>query len=107
MGAAVDEVTTYLTENVADNVDLLIEKLTNKSIDLITFTSSSTVKNFKALLPSEKFRDLLDGVTIASIGPITTDTAEESGFEVHITAPTYTIPGLCDAILKHYSEMTR
>jgi uroporphyrinogen III methyltransferase/synthase len=103
MGAEVDEVTTYLTENVADNVDLLIEKLTNKSIDLITFTSSSTVKNFKALLPSEKFRDLLDGVTIASIGPITTDTAEESGFEVHITAPTYTIPGLCDAILKHYS----
>jgi uroporphyrinogen III methyltransferase/synthase len=104
MGAEVDEVTTYLTENVADNVDLLIEQLTNKSIDLITFTSSSTVKNFKALLPSEKFRDLLDGVTIASIGPITTDTARELGFEVHITAPTYTIPGLCDAILKHYAR---
>jgi len=103
MGAEVDEVTTYLTENVADNVDLLIEQLTQKSIDLITFTSSSTVKNFKALLPSEKFRNLLDGVTIASIGPITTDTAEKLGFEVHITAPTYTIPGLCDAILKHYS----
>jgi uroporphyrinogen III methyltransferase/synthase len=103
MGAEVDEVTAYLTENVADNADLLIEQLTQKRIDLITFTSSSTVKNFKTLLPSENIKDLLDGVTIASIGPITTDTAKELGFEVHITAHTYTIPGLCDAIMKHYA----
>jgi uroporphyrinogen III methyltransferase/synthase len=104
MGAEVDEVTAYLTENVADNADLLIEQLTQKRIDLITFTSSSTVKNFKTLLPSENIKDLLDGVTIASIGPITTDTAKELGFEVHITAHTYTIPGLCDAIMKHYAK---
>ena len=103
MGAEVDEVTTYLTEKVADNADRLIEELTNKHIDLVTFTSSSTVKNFKALLPTEKITDLLEGVTIASIGPITTDTATKLGFEVHITAPTYTIPGLCDAIMNHYS----
>ena len=88
MGAEVDEVTTYLTENVADNADLLIGQLTAKRIDLITFTSSSTVKNFKALLPPEHIQDLLEGVTIASIGPITTDTARKLGFEVHITAPT-------------------
>ncbi len=104
MGAEVDEVTTYLTENVADNANLLIEQLTAKRIDLITFTSSSTVKNFKALLPSDNFKDLLDGVTVASIGPITTDTAAESGFEVQITAKSYTIPGLCDAILKYYGS---
>ena len=104
MGAEVHEVTAYLTENVADNADLLIEQLTNKRIDLITFTSSSTVKNFKAMLPSENIKDLLDGVTIASIGPITTDTAKELGFEVDITAHTYTIPGLCDAIMKHYAK---
>ena len=101
MGAEVDEVTTYLTENVADNANLLIEQLTAKRIDLITFTSSSTVKNFKALLPSDNFKDLLDGVTVAGIGPITTDTATDLGFEVQITAKSYTIPGLCDAILKY------
>jgi uroporphyrinogen III methyltransferase/synthase len=104
MGAEVDEVTAYLTEKVADNADQLIEHLADKSIDLITFTSSSTVKNFKALLPPDRFQELLDGVAIASIGPITTDTAIELGFEVDITAPTYTIPGLCDAILKHYAK---
>ena len=103
MGAAVDEVTTYLTEKVVDRTDFLIEQLTAKRIDLITFTSSSTARNFKALLPSDNFKDLLDGVTIASIGPITTDTAAELGFDVHITARTYTIAGLCDAIVKHYS----
>ena len=103
MGAEVDEVTTYLTEKVADQADLLTEALSEKRIDLITFTSSSTVKNFKALLPPDRFNDLIDGVAIASIGPITTDTAIELGFDVRITADTYTIPGLCDVIVKHYS----
>ena len=93
---------TYLTEKVQANAELLIEQLDAKTVDLITFTSSSTVKNFKALLPSKNFKDLIAGVTIASIGPITTDTAAELGFEVQITAESYTIPGLCDAILSYY-----
>ena len=102
MGAEVDEVTAYLTEKVQDNADLLVKQLKENSIDLITFTSSSTVKNFKSLLPPDKFNQLIDGATIASIGPITTDTASELGFKVHITAESYTIPGLCEAILKYY-----
>ncbi|MCP4624191.1 MAG: uroporphyrinogen-III C-methyltransferase [bacterium] len=104
MGAVVDEVTTYLTEKVVEGADLLIEQLTDKRIDLITFTSSSTVRNFNALLPPDNFKDLLDGVTIAGIGPITTDTATELGIDVHITARTYTIAGLCNAIVKHYER---
>jgi uroporphyrinogen III methyltransferase/synthase len=104
MGAVVDEVTTYLTEKVSENADLLIEQLTNKRVDLITFTSSSTVRNFKALLTADNFKDLLDGVVVASIGPITTGTAEELGFEVQITSPIYTIAGLCDAIVKYYAQ---
>ena len=102
MGAEVDEVTAYLTEKVSDNADLLVKQLEDKTIDLITFTSSSTVKNFKSLLPPDKFHQLIDGVTIASIGPITTDTAVQLGFKVDITAESYTIPGLCEVILKYY-----
>jgi uroporphyrinogen III methyltransferase/synthase len=104
MGAAVDEVTTYLTEKVSENADQLIEQLTNKRIDLITFTSSSTVRNFKALLTTDNFKELLDSVVIASIGPITTGTAKELGFEIQITAQTYTIAGLSDAIVKYYTK---
>ena len=102
MGAEVHEITAYLTEKVRDNVDLLVSQLEEKTIDMITFTSSSTVNNFKSLLPPDKFTQLIDGARIASIGPITTDTASESGFKVDITAESYTIPGLCEAILKYY-----
>jgi uroporphyrinogen III methyltransferase/synthase len=69
----------------------------------VTFTSSSTVKNFKTLLPPDTFESLIQNVTFASIGPITTDTAKELGFKVDITAEDFTIPGLCQAILQHYA----
>jgi len=74
-------------------------------VDLVTFTSSSTVSNFMALLPSGRAGDLLYGVTLASIGPITTDTAAALGLEIKITAQTYTIPGLCEAITEFYQTM--
>jgi uroporphyrinogen III methyltransferase/synthase len=102
MGAEVDEVTAYLTEKVSDNADLLVKQLEDNTIDMITFTSSSTVNNFIGLLPPDKFDQLIDGVTIASIGPITTDTAAQMGVKVDITAESYTIPGLCESILKYY-----
>jgi uroporphyrinogen III methyltransferase/synthase len=106
MGATVDEIPAYRTAAVDDDGEQLINQLEEKSIDMITFTSSSTVKNFKALIPSKKFKALLKGVIIASIGPITTDTARELGFDVHITAESYTIPGLCEAILKFYTAIS-
>ncbi len=104
MGAVVDEITAYRTKEVRDNADLLLKRLEEGTIDLITFTSSSTVKNFHAILPPEKLGTLMSGVTIASIGPITTETARKLGFDVHITAESFTIPGLCEAIQKHYGK---
>jgi uroporphyrinogen III methyltransferase/synthase len=103
MGANVDEIATYETKQASENVDTLIKRLEEGSIDMVTFTSSSTVKNFKALLPPDRFENLIQGVTVASIGPITTDTAKELGFKVDITATDFTIPGLCEAILRHYT----
>ncbi len=103
MGATVDEIAAYQTEQVTDNVDLLINRLEERTVDLVTFTSSSTVKNFKAALPPDKFETLMEGVKVASIGPITADTARELGLHVDIEATEYTIPGLCQAILGHYT----
>ncbi len=102
MGARVDEIITYYADTDTHDADDLITRLENKTIDLITFTSSSTVKNLKALLPEDRFHDLMKDTAIASIGPITTDTAKDLGFEVHVTANTYTIDGLCDIILEYY-----
>ncbi|MEA3416946.1 MAG: uroporphyrinogen-III C-methyltransferase [Thermodesulfobacteriota bacterium] len=104
MGAEVNEVTAYRTKEVRDNVNVLLSRLEESTIDLITFTSSSTVKNFHALIPPEKFNDMMKGVTVAAIGPITADTAKTLGFDVHIVAESFTIPGLYDAIKQFYNQ---
>lgn len=104
MGAVVDAITAYCTEAVQDNADLMLTRLKERTVDLITFTSSSTVKNFHDLLPPEDLDNLMKGVTIASIGPITAETARDLGFDVHIIAESFTIPGLCQAIEQHYNK---
>jgi len=101
MGAAVDEVTAYKTRMAPESGEQLRAYL-ESGVDMVTFTSSSTVKNFKALLPADQLQSLMENVTVASIGPITTETAIKLGFDVHLTADAYTIPGLCKAIVRFY-----
>ncbi len=103
MGALVDEISAYQTLIDDERAKTLLNRLTAKEVDLITFTSSSTVKNFMALLPSKDFNRLIANIPIACIGPITADTAREAGLHVRIVAETFTIPGLCDAILQYFS----
>jgi uroporphyrinogen III methyltransferase/synthase len=103
MGATVDEIAAYKTEQAMENVDMLINRLEEGSVDIVTFTSSSTVRNFKTLLPPEGFERLMEGVAVACIGPITADIARELGFKVDIEAQEYTIAGLCEAILQYYA----
>lgn len=107
LGATVDEVPVYRTLQDTTNAGTIIERLEAKTIDMITFTSSSTAKNFKALLPADRFHDLVKNVTIAAIGPITADTAESLGMKAHLVADTFTIPGLCEAILSYYDAGQR
>ena len=104
MGAIVEEVVAYYTKPVCHNLEELKELLQEKEIDLVTFTSSSTVKNFRKLFTEEQTRELLSDVPVATIGPITADTAKELGFKVAITPDEYTIDGLCDAIERYYRD---
>jgi uroporphyrinogen III methyltransferase/synthase len=104
MGARVDEVTAYVTRPSNQGRDDLLTALENRAIDCVTFTSSSTVTNFRRMIPDEKFLDLMQTVTIACIGPITAETAKSLGFQVHLVAETYTIPGLTEAITAYYTQ---
>ncbi len=104
MGAEVDEVTAYRTRAVEAAQGLLLESLEQGSVDMVTFTSSSTVTNFRSLLPDEGVKTLMEGVAVASIGPITTETAAGLGFHVDVTADTYTVDGLVAAICGHYAR---
>jgi uroporphyrinogen III methyltransferase/synthase len=104
MGAVVDEVTAYETLINEKGKDQLIELLKNNGVDAVTFTSSSTVSNFMTLLEGEDKKALLENVLVASIGPITSDTARSLDLEPDVEAVEYTIPGLIDALLTVYSE---
>ena len=77
--------------------------------DVITFTSSSTVKNFVSLLDegvrrAKKRPASLDGVILASIGPVTSATLRELHLGVDVQAKQYTIPGLVAAIASRVNE---
>jgi len=100
MGAHIIEVTAY--ETIAEEAELanLTRMLDQGEVDMVTFTSSSTVKNFMAML--RKGNLLKSGMEIpaACIGPITADTAVSLGINPRIIAAEYTINGLVDAIVK-------
>ncbi len=76
----------------------------SKKPDVITFTSSSTVRNFVSLLDLEENggparSPILEGVKLASIGPVTSVTLRQLGLPVDIEAREYTVPGLVRAIV--------
>jgi uroporphyrinogen-III synthase len=106
LGAKVDVVEAYETVIPQSSRTRLrtILKDSKRRPDVITFTSSSTVRNFVALLGRKMWRgrprkaNPLDGVRFASIGPITSSTLRELDLPVHIEAKQYTIPGLIKAI---------
>ncbi len=104
MGARVDEIPAYRTRLDEGRGPELLAALRAREVDMVTFTSSSTVRNFLALLPEGERSELMEGVTVASIGPITSDTARDLGFQVHVTASSFTIDGLCEAILRHHAD---
>jgi uroporphyrinogen-III synthase len=109
-GALVDVVEAYETVIPKSGRIRLRAALKNKNRrpQIITFTSSSTVKNFAALLDTETRRKLSQShlltefrdIRFASIGPVTSSTLREFGFDVHMEARQYTIPGLVAAIIR-------
>lgn len=104
MGADVHEIAAYRTIPVSDDKKSIYKDFMDDNIDLVTFTSSSTVTNFKSLFSEEEFKDVKEKLHSVSIGPVTTDTAVENGITPDETADEYTIDGLVQAILKFYGK---
>ncbi len=85
----------------------LREQLLNGEIDLLTFTSSSTVTNFLTMVDAgseEELQQLFDKVTIAAIGPVTAKTVLENGLQVDIQPKRYTIVDMVDSIVSFYQK---
>ncbi len=104
-GAEVDVAEAYETVLPANAHKRLQEHLQEGRLqaDAITFTSSSTVRNFSALVPSGASpKSVLAGVVVASIGPVTTATLAEIGLKADVEATPYTISGMVCALANIY-----
>ena len=105
MGAQVDVIEAYETaipEGTKEKLENAFADLSAKP-HLITFTSSSTATNFLASL-GDNARELLDGVYLASIGPVTSQTLAQAGFAPALEASEYTMEGLVQAITAFVSH---
>jgi uroporphyrinogen III methyltransferase/synthase len=101
-GAVVDDVVVYCTL-MADSPDHgIIDRLRSGSIDVVTFTSSSTVTNFIRFIGEDRIEQWKDRFLIASVGPKTSQTVRESGLSVAIEAPASTMAALADAIVAYF-----
>ncbi|MBH0206571.1 MAG: uroporphyrinogen-III C-methyltransferase [Nitrospira sp.] len=101
--AHVDVVTVYRTITPSGDREEWCRQLSDRQIHVVTFTSSSTVRNFVTMLGGvERVRPLLQSVLVACIGPITARTAEEFGLTVSIVPGENRIPALVEAIVRHY-----
>jgi uroporphyrinogen III methyltransferase/synthase len=98
-GALVDDIAAYRTVMPSCVTREKLQSILMKGIDLITFTSPSTVRNLAVLLSSEGLDGYLKGCKVACIGPVTHEAAKELGVHVDIVAKNHTIESLVEAIV--------
>jgi uroporphyrinogen III methyltransferase/synthase len=101
LGASVDVVTVYRTVRSETKKEALQALLDAGKVDVITFTSPSTVTNFKAIMGAAS---LPETVRVACIGPVTAAAAKKQGFTVDIFQETFTIPGMVQALAEYFSS---
>jgi uroporphyrinogen III methyltransferase/synthase len=97
-GAKVDVAAVYRTVGEGAAPEPVREALAAGTADAIVFTSASTVTRFAALFTPSPLAEVLAGVMVASIGPVTSDAARELGLTVGAQPDEYTAPALVDAL---------
>lgn len=102
LGADVDVVTVYQTVRSDSDGGELKQMILDGMVDVITFTSPSTVNNFVDIMGTD-YR-LPGTVRIACIGPVTRDAAEKAGFAIHIMQGPYVIAGLVEAMVEYFRD---
>ncbi len=100
-GAEVDEIAAYRTVTQPLDAERVKAALAQRP-NVITFTSSSTVRGFLTGLGGLNPDEMLRGVVVACIGPITAQTARACGLTPQIVADEYTMPGLTRAIVSYF-----
>ena len=102
LGATVDVVTAYRTVNSGKDKSELASLMNEGKVDVITFTSPSTVENFMEIMGRDYATP--KGVKIACIGPVTAAAVKKAGLPADIIQERFTIPGLVETLVKHFSQ---
>ncbi len=103
-GAEVDVVPAYQTTLPRESAPEIAELFSSGQVDCVTFTSSSTVTNFFSIFDKEDILPHLGKTAIASIGPVTADTARGLGLQTSIMPSEYTIDGLVESIISYFAS---
>ncbi len=103
LGARVDVAPAYKTVCPPADTAQLRQRLAEGTLDVVTFTSSSTVQHFMKLAGDNAVA-AMQHVIVACIGPITAKTAEKLGLEVAIQADEYTVDGLVRAMETYFTD---
>jgi uroporphyrinogen-III synthase len=98
-GALVDELAVYRTVVPPELTSERLNSILAGGLDLVTFTSPSTVRNLAEVLSQRKLGSFLRQVKVACIGPVTEKAANELGIAVDIVAKAHTIDALVEAIV--------
>lgn len=108
LGATVDVIPVYRTISPAVDVASLTQQFHDGRVAVVTFTSSSTVRNFVEVFGGRNaVKPLLEEVVVACIGPITARTAEECGLTVTVMPAENTVPALAEMIVKYFQKGAR
>jgi len=107
LGVAVTEVPAYQTRRIDDGVVRVREALASGAVDAVTFTSSSTARNFAEQFSEDERSSWQGKIAVASIGPITAATAAEYGLPTAVMPSEYTIPALARALADYFSRAPR
>ncbi|PFN68496.1 uroporphyrinogen-III synthase [Bacillus cereus] len=97
IGISLDELTVYGTKVNIEKKQELIAALKLGKVDIITFTSPSTVTSFVRLLEGTNWREWTKKCTIACIGPITEKEASLY-FPSVIVPKEYTVEALLQCV---------
>ncbi|MEK6405357.1 MAG: uroporphyrinogen-III synthase [Acidobacteriota bacterium] len=104
LGARVDAVETYQTVKPDVEPGSVLRIFKENSIDVVTFTSSSALSNFAALVGLTDLSVLLANMLVACIGPVTSETAASHGLKRVIQPELYNADALVASIVKSIGQ---
>lgn len=105
LGGKIDVVPAYKTIKPKKEAAGIKKLFQDGGIDVVTFTSSSTVTNFASIFKRSELPGLLKSAKVACIGPITAQTAGKYGLKADIMPKDYTIPALTEAMARYFSDI--